>query len=242
MNRPDLSTSSRRSTLLTVSAVGGALLAGGVAVAANIGILNAADDDAIGQLSAAYEASPTSLEPQVIDVYLEEPTAPTLPPVTTVSTLPAGTVPSASAPRAFAVENAGTVSVSDIDGVLSIAEVVAADGWMWDVSQPDDHSVSVTFASNDTTYVFVAEIGPAGDLVARVDQPIVQVVQVPNTSSTATVPNSAPGTVPRYDDDDHEDHDDDHDEYEAHDDDHEDHDDDDHDDDHDEREGGDDDD
>ncbi len=117
----------------------------------------------------------------------------------------------------------------------------------------------MTFASVDTIYEFVALVGDDGEIDADVEQPIVNVVQVPGrpaapssgggapsaTVPSATVPSGGtPATVPptSYDDDDHDDddHDEDHDDEDEEDEeDEEDHDEDDHED---EYEGGEDDD
>ncbi|RLE20109.1 MAG: hypothetical protein DRJ50_11255, partial [Actinobacteria bacterium] len=67
----------RKTYFITAAAITGVVLAGTTAVAANIGILNAADDDNVGDLTAvvvtAPETVPTVVEPQIVDVYIEEP-------------------------------------------------------------------------------------------------------------------------------------------------------------------------
>ena len=85
--------------------------------------------------------------------------------------------------------------------------------------------VRVTFASTDTIYEFVATVGEDGEIDARVDQPIVNVVEVPGPGRHPRPPagSATPASRPRrhladdthdaaaYDDDHDEDHDEDHD-------------------------------
>ena len=58
--------------MVSIVAVG---LAGATAVSANIGILDAASDSNVGNVSAAGDLTPPAT--QVIDVYLPDETAPT---------------------------------------------------------------------------------------------------------------------------------------------------------------------
>ena len=211
----------KRTSFITAGAVTGVLLAGTAAVGANIGILNAADNGNVGDLSAAVEVStptetvPTSVEPQVIDVYVEEP----------VDNTPATTTPSTTAPEAvtqeFAVDDAGTVSVEATGTGVLLDGVVAGEGWTWTSRQSADGELEVTFTSADSEYVFYASLAEDGTIVARVDEPIVNVVRVPAASSPATVPSNTAPSGDRNDDDRGEYHDDDdddeHDEEDDHD-------------------------
>ncbi len=241
-----------RISLVTALAVGATIVAGSAAIAANVGVLTSADDDSIGNLSAETPVVTPAADPtddvQVIDVYLEDPVVTTdvasssSTPETTPTTTPDATT------QEFTVEAAGTVAVEQRESGLFVARVEAADGWLWKTEQTSASEVRVTFASVDTIYEFVAVVGDDGEIDADVEQPIVNVVQVPGRPSapssgggapSATVPStgsSAPGTVPPPSYDDDGDYDDDHDE------DHEDDHDEDHEDDHDEYEGGEDDD
>jgi hypothetical protein len=239
-----------RISLVTALAIGATIVAGSAAIAANVGVLTSADDDSIGNLSAETPVVTPPAEPtdvQVVDVYLEDPVVTT--DVASSSSTPE-TTPT-TAPEAitqeFTVESAGTLAIEQRDSGLFVARVDASDGWLWKTEQTSASEVRVTFASVDTIYEFVAVVGDDGEIDADVEQPIVNVVQVPGRTPapssgggapSATVPSTDSGTtgaVPptSYDDDDDE-------EYEDHDDEYEDHDDDD--DDHDEYEGGEDDD
>lgn len=229
----------RRTTLVTAATVGATLLAGSAAIAANIGVLSAAGADSIGNLSAeATVAAPTTItEPQVVDIYLEDP-VPT-PAETTESTETTVATPETTS-QDFAVEGAGTITLDQDEGGLRVTDVDANDGWLWKTEQSSATELVVTFASRDTIYEFYASVDDNGVVDARVDQPIVNVVQVPGPapapSGGATSPAASPApsaqpatpaqppTTQSHDDDGHDeayeddDHDDEHDdvEYEEH--------------------------
>jgi hypothetical protein len=214
-----------RISLVTALAVGATVVAGSAAIAANIGVLTSAEDNSIGNLSAEtpVETPPTTENVQIVDVYVEDPS------VATTEAPDDTTAPTTSAPesdvREFAVEAAGTVSVEQTETGLFVAEVAASEGWLWKTEQTSAGEVRVTFASVDTIYEFVASLDDDGEVIARVDQPIVNVVQIPgqapapgggaNTAPAASSGGGAPATMPSSgydDDDDHEDdHEDDHD-------------------------------
>ncbi len=217
----------RRTSLITAAAVGGALLIGSGAVAANIGVLNSAQDDSIGNLTAAtaIEVPSSTIDAQLASVNPQD-----QPANATAST----TIVDASdgAPQQFTVETAGSVTVEQTLTGLFVSDVQANDGWNWTTERTGANDLSVTFVSGDMTFEFVASIGADGLMTARVDQPIVNIVQEPATSN-------GPNDSYENDDDDHDD--DDHDDDDHYDDD--DHDRDDHEDDgHEDHEGGDDDD
>ena len=108
----------RRNATITAGAVTGMVLAGTLAIAANTSILNAADDDNVGELSAAavVNAAPVDPEPQIIEVYIDDP-APAPAPVTTIPPTSTG-APLAAADeppsQVYTVDAAGTVE--DIHG------------------------------------------------------------------------------------------------------------------------------
>ncbi len=213
--RPKRSLTSRTS-LLTAAAVAGVLLAGTAAVAANIGILNAADSSAIGDLAATDDLLPASVTPTTVTVE----TAP--------STSLADTV-GATAAQQYDIAGTGTVWVMTTTSGVALDHVVAEPGWTSTLTQADLRSLRVDFVDGDRTVVFTASIGDDGLVVVDVTEPTT-IVATPATP-TAT-PTTAPTAGDRYedDDDDDDDHDDD------------DHDDDEHDEDEHEYEGADDDD
>ena len=246
----------RRNATIAAGAVTGVILAGTAAIAANTSILNAADDNNVGELSAAavVNASPADAEPQVIEVYIDEPapasaatSAPTSPPASVEQVAAEDESPT----QAFTVDVAGTVEVTEGEEGIVLAAVLTNEGWSWQLTSVSEASLVVTFTSGDTEFVFFADVGDDGSITARVEQPIVRIVQAP-AASVATGGAAPASDNAQYDGEREADHDDDderddYDESDDEDDDHDERDDedeDDHDerDDEDEREGGDDDD
>lgn len=185
----------RRTSLITAAAVGATLLAGTGAIAANIGVLSSADDDSIGDLSAetVIQPPPATVEPQVVDIYIEDPPTiePLTEPVTTSTTVLDADADADGDAQEFVVETAGTVTVEQLGSRLFVSDVQVDDGWSWSAEQSSSSDVTVTFVSGETTYVFIATIGADGQIDARVDQPVVEVVHV-----AAPAPAQAPAPAP----------------------------------------------
>ena len=166
----------RKNSLITAAAIAGVLFAGTTAVAANVGLLTPSDATSGAESSTVIPEPTTSpVEPQIVDVYIEDP------PVTVDTTT---TVPILS--QVFAVEAAGTVSVEPTATGVRLDGVTVADGWQWTATQPSPNELQVTFTSADATYVFAASLAPDGTIVAGVDQPIVQIAPAPAATSSAT--------------------------------------------------------
>ncbi len=221
----------RRTAFVTAAAVTGTVLAGTTAVAANIGILNSAESSPIGDLSATAQLAPatTVAEPQVVDVFIEDP-APTTPPATLPPTTVAET-PSETTQQ-FSVADAGTLSVVRTETGLRLGDVTPVADWSWESSQSSSTDLVVTFTSNGRTYVFYASVAADGTIAARVDEPIVKTVTVPapssggsssssggsssGGSSASSSSSSGGGGYEDDHEDDHEDHhEDDHSEHEG---------------------------
>ncbi len=206
----------RRTGYVTVGALIGVLAAGSVAVAANIGILTAADQSPLGDLPATVVAAgpATTVEPTVVDVYVETPTSPTA--NTTVETSTTTIAPTATVDdgvQEFVVADAGTIEVGAVGDGLQVVAVDAADGWTWTTEQTSPTSLDVRLVLGDVTYVFHAELAPDGSIVASVEQPIVEIVQAPPAATptpgtVATAPGGNAGA--RDDDGDSDVYDDDH--------------------------------
>lgn len=218
----------KRTAFITAAAVAGVMLAGTAAVGANIGILNAADSDNVGELSAATTVSaeadtaPSGVEPQVIDIYLDEPSVTADPAAASLVIEPAVVSPK-SAMQRFDVDDAGTVIVAATKTGVLLDGVVAADGWSWSSEQPSATELVVTFASADSEYIFYANLALDGTITARVDEPIVNIVQASTPAPSPTLAAAAPAnTQPGagYDDDDRYEEEDDRYEDDDHDDDH----------------------
>ena len=206
----------RKTSFITAAAVAGVVLTGTTAMAANLGMLNSADSQSSGDSSSTsvvvttpVDAMPVAVDPQVIDVYIEDPAVETTVPTTV----------SEDASQVFAVEAAGTVTVEPTATGVLLDGVTVVEAWVWTVVQRSPNELEVTFTSGDVTYVFSASLGADGVIMAGVDQPIVQIVQAPAPAAASSGSSGAvsAATAPagrEYEDDDHDDYDD-HDEYEG---------------------------
>ncbi len=175
-------------------------MAGTAAVAANIGILNAADSSTIGDLAATDDLLPTAGS----DV--DTPT------IVTVETAPSTTLasePAAGAAQQYDIAGTGTVWVMTTTSGLAIDHVVAEPGWISTLMQADLRSLRVDFVNGDRTIVFTASIGDDGLVVVDVTEPTTVVAATPAASSapSAASPTTVPSSGGTYDDDDHDDDD-----------------------------------
>ena len=204
----------RRTALISAASVVGVVLAGATAVGANIGILDQADNSGIGELSAAADTTP--VEPPVIDVQLDpQSPSPTIVRLDTADT--ADTEASDdTAPQPFIVEDAGVVSLEATADGIRISEVTPNGGWTWIDNEPGDGTVSITFDSDDATYVFTASLAEDGSVLAAVEQPIIQIVTKPAPTSSSDGSAAAPDDDHEYDDDEYDDDEYDDDEYDDH--------------------------
>jgi hypothetical protein len=175
-----------RTSLITTVAIAGVIVAGGAAIAANIGILSAADSSALGELSATelVAAAPES----------------TLADTTTSTT--STTTPAVGATSDYVVDDAGMVSLLASDSGLTLVTATANDGWTPALSQSEPASLTVVFTNGGRTVVFSATLGADGSIVADVTEPM----SVPGSNPTgpATIPTS-----PSYTGSDDDSHDDD---------------------------------
>ncbi|MEZ5256318.1 MAG: hypothetical protein R2705_05360 [Ilumatobacteraceae bacterium] len=146
---------SGRTKLVTMASVLAVGLAGAVAISANIGILNAAADTNVGSLSASVDTT-AATTPQVVDVYVNDPTTTTSTPVA----------------QDFAVDNAGIVSVAQDAAGLRVASVQANPGWTWSLAQSDLSSVAISFTDGSRTLVFHATSTDQG-IAATVEETVV---------------------------------------------------------------------
>lgn len=199
-HRPRRSLTSRTS-LLTAVAIAGVLVAGTAAVAANIGILNAADNSTIGELTATDGLLPDLAADAGIPTSAagEAP----LPPSTTVTARADDSV------QQYDIAGTGAVWVMTTSSGLTLDHVVAAPGWTAALSQGDLRSLQVEFTNVERTVVFTASLGDDGTVVVDVTEPTT--VLAPATEAALT-----PSAATRHDDEHHDDHDDEeHDEYEG---------------------------
>jgi len=204
---PDTPTGPRwknRTSLVTAAAVAGVLIAGTAAVAANIGILDAADESAIGDLAATDELLPTAgADTDTSTTTTMAVTEVTAPPTTIAA--PDGGV------QQYAIDGVGTVWIATTRSGVAVDHVDALPGWSAALTQTDLRSLQVDLTNGDRTVQFVAALGDDGLVVVDVTEPMV--VMDPNAAPAANV-SPAPA-ISQYDDDheydDHDDH-----EYEEH--------------------------
>ena len=152
-----------RTRLITIASIVAIGVAGATAIGANIGILNAASNNEVGNLSAAGDLTPST---QVVDVYLDGQGATTILPSVTSSVTAAGV-------QEFAVDTAGTVAVATTDTGLRLDSVAPAAGWTWTLSQTSTTELMVSFTDGTRTLEFVATVSADGNIVARVNEPTV---------------------------------------------------------------------
>jgi hypothetical protein len=192
-----------RTTLVTAAAIAG--------VAANIGILNAADDSELGELAATDELLPPA-------VTLDPTTVATVEAATPSSTLLEATLPAGEA-RQYDIEGAGSVWVMTTTSGLALDHVVAVPGWSPLLSQDDLRSLRVDFTNGDRTIVFTASLGDDGTVVVDVTEPTTVVAEATAAGATPSPVGASPTTSSGYDDDDHDEYDDDDDDHDDDDDD-----------------------
>jgi len=151
----------KRTQILTAAAVMAVGISGAIAVAANVGIMNAADNSTVGGVAAATDLLPTST--QVVDVYLG----------------PDNTT--ATGGQEFSVDTAGTVTVSSSSvGAIRLDSVAPTAGWSWSLTQTDTSSLLVTFTNGSRTLEFTASAGLDGTITAKVNEPVVVAATAPS--------------------------------------------------------------
>lgn len=172
---------SGRTKLITIASIVSVGAAGAFAVGANIGILNAAGNTEVGQLSAAGDLTTPST--QVVDVYLDDTTT-TATATVNGSTVAAATA-TAGAPQEYAVDAAGTVGLVATDAGLRLDSAMPAAGWTWTLAQTQPSELMVTFTNGTRTLEFVGTIGPDGAIAATVNEPIVTPAPATTVSSSS---------------------------------------------------------
>jgi len=189
----------RRTRLLTAASVIVVVLAGAAAVGANVGILDSAAETPTGKLSAAGEltgaggasaaggSSPAGVPSPVSSVV----------------------VPGSGA-RQFAVDAAGTVTVSGSAGGLRLESVAPASGWRWTATQSTAWMLLITFTDGTRILEFVASSAADGTVSATVTEPGSSATgsSARAASSVAAGSGTATGTASSTSDDSDDDDDD----------------------------------
>ena len=155
---------SGRTRLITIVSIVAVGLAGAAAVSANIGILEAASDSNVGNVSAAGDLTPPAT--QVVDVYLPSET----PSTTSIAAAPVADV---AGVQEFTVDAAGSVAVVSTATGLRLDSVTPASGWTWSLTQTSQTELMVTMTDGVRTLEFVAATTADGHIAAGVNEPIV---------------------------------------------------------------------
>ena len=168
-----------RTALIAAGSIAVVIVAGTIAVGANLGILNAADSHPVGKLSASTSVPATE---------------------TTPATAAIPVVAAAAVPQQYVIKKAGSVSVTLDKSGLRLSDVTPVRGWTWALAQTRDSKLTVTFKRKSATYTFVAVRGPHGSIVARVDHPITKVIAAPAPAASTiiastVVPAAAPASA-----------------------------------------------
>ena len=170
----------KKRTVVTTLSIAAIVLAGGAAVAANVGILNAADNTPMGTLSAEADLATVA--------------SPSSPSSTSAAAAPPGT------PQRFAVEDAGHVEVLRDGTKLTLGEVVPAAGWQARPSAATSDSAEVTFTSGTDRLVFTATLASDGTVTGAAKRPGQSIETIPQATATA----SADGHDDDHGDSDHD--------------------------------------
>lgn len=160
---------------MTAAAIAAVLVAGSAAVAANIGILNAADSSAIGDLAATDQLLPAA------GAVTATPNAMVAAPVTSSNT--ATTTPPATGPQRYDIQNTGSVWVTTTTNGLALDHVAAEPAWTSVLSQGDLRSLRVDFTNGDRTIVFTAALADDGSVIVDVTEPTTVVAAAPATAT-----------------------------------------------------------
>jgi hypothetical protein len=170
----------KKRTVVTALSIAAIVVAGGAAVAANVGILNAADNTPMGTLSAeadlATVAAPSSSS--------------------TTAATPAG------APQRFVVESAGQVEVLRDGAKLTLGEVLPSAGWQARPGAVTSDSAEVTFTSGTDELVFTATLAGDGTVTGAAKRPGQSVETIPQATASST--SSAGGHDDDHADSDHD--------------------------------------
>lgn len=148
-----------RTALITAGSIAAVVLAGAVAIGANLGILTVADSSPIGKLSASAPAQANA--GKVVEVYTGQ------------------------VPQKYIIRKAGTVEVAASGGAVRVVSVHAARRWKWALTQTSNGKLMITFRFKSTTYQFSAIAGRGGTILARVVQPVTKVVTAPAAAQPA---------------------------------------------------------
>ena len=141
----------KKPAIVTSLSIAGIVLAGGAAVGANVGILSAADESPIGELSAEANLATTQV--------------PTTAPTTTA------TPKTEVVPQRFAVENAGYAEVLREGNTITFGKLLPEPGWLAVPGEVAPTRLEAIFGSGDDRLTFTATLAEDGTISAAVNRP-----------------------------------------------------------------------
>lgn len=147
-----------RTALITAGSIAAVVLAGAIAVGANLGILTVADSSPVGKLSASAQPNAG----KVVEIYT-----------------------GGEVSQTYIIRKAGKVDVAVGKNGVRLVGVHVGRHWKWTLTQTSNKKLLITFRFHSTTYRFSVVAGPRGTIRARVDQPITKVVAAPAAAAPA---------------------------------------------------------
>jgi hypothetical protein len=191
-----------KTRVATALSLAGVLCAGSAAALVNVKVLGSGQESSIAAAPAVTNAAPsTTLAPEISVVQVTAPTT-TAAPTTTVAV---STAPPLQTQFAYAVGDAGVVTVDTAGGVLTLVSAVPNAGWSVVEQQGDGLAhIDVKLASASVLVEFRA------DLVDGQVVPTVESKSLVAPPASGSVSNSSPPNT-HDDDDEHDDDDDEHD-------------------------------
>jgi hypothetical protein len=168
-----------RTALITAGSIGAVVLAGAIAVGANLGILTFADSAPVGQLSPGSVAQTPATAPA---------------PAPVVAAAPAQQVADS---QKYIIKQAGSLEVAFSKHMVRLVDVSPKRHWTWTLTQTVRKKLTLTFQHLAATYTFVAHVDRHGRLTVRVDHPVTRLASAPAVTAaprTVWVSNPAPRT------------------------------------------------
>ena len=155
-----------KTALATAASVAGVLLAGVVAVGANIGILASTDVGALDSEDSTVAAA-SAAEPEVVTIVVDEivdPASESAPVSTSTTQVPP---PPPAELLAFEVPGVGIITLARQDDLLTVDEVQAS-GWDWTIRE-EGREVKVVLTAGDRQIEFQAKV-ENGEVVPKVEE------------------------------------------------------------------------
>jgi hypothetical protein len=188
-----------RTAIVTAASVMVVVLAASAAIAANLGILaNGTDTGEIGALTVSAEPTTSTGLPETppATIAVVEDTTPP----TTGATVPEPTAPIGEV-SAYAVADAGVVTLVNDGSTLTVTAVESSDGWQT-ADIPSDRGIEIGFVGPDgSVLLFAAQLDEAGTIQTLVED-------LRATTDGATVRSSSDDDDDRNGDNESEDDDD----------------------------------